>query len=295
MMSFPASAQWQVGGRVIGHRNPGNDRLAVAHVGNASTVVAWNGAVSPGFDYDVVAQLVDSAGYDRWPAGGLVVYSDDGITQRYPAVLPDGNGGAFVAWTDWRNSPVAAIYGQHIDSSGNFLWDPQGVRLTFSDSVSHRKPQLLPDGFGGIIAVYYVTPIVWSVTLNLGAQRIDGEGVIRWDSAGILLTIPAARADEPKTVQVDDTSFVTLWLDWRFELHPEPDSQAYGMDLYMQRFDISGNIHWGQGGAPAVHDYYDQGNLEYGHDLVPDGVGGCVTVWVDWRHIGYNTILYADR
>jgi hypothetical protein len=270
MAATTASAQWQYGGEIIGQRNAETDPLAVAYIGNGNTIVAWNGYSGPSLD--IKAQLVDSAGFTPWGQSGLIVYRDDSVTQKYPAVLPDGNGGAFVVWTDWRHTPSACLYGQHLDSLGNLLWPSEGVRLTYDDSTSQRVPSLFSDGYGGFVAIYNVTPFIWARTLRIGSQRVDEYGNILWGSTGIALTGDLAQPHDFKACKVSDTTFAVIWVEDRFDSNP--DSSFYGTDIYMQRFDIHGNIFWGPDGLPAVHYRYDQGYLWDGHDLVSDGEGG---------------------
>lgn len=279
----PALAQWEYGGKVIGLRSPSTSALAVAHRGDGNIVVAWDRI--RGGDYDIYAQCIDSAGYEMWGEGGMVVYEDDGIRQDFPAVLPDGEGGVFVVWSDWRHTPEdgIALYGQRLDSLGNFLWDFDGVRLT-ADTVNHEFPQLYDDGHGGFIAVYRST----NSSPNIGAQRGNANGRILWDSSGIVITAAPDAQIFPKTCRATDTTFITCWKDWR-------DSPDLGSDIYLQSFDLEGNILWDPDGIPAVQWPNNQGYYyDTGHDIVCDGYGGAVVVWVDQRTL-YNWVLFADR
>ena len=254
----PAVAQWEYGGKFIGYYSPYTDAIAVATVGGGATVVVWDRL--RGGDYDIYAQYIDSSGYALWGEGGMVVYEDDGIKQSYPAVLADGQGGAFIVWSDWRHTwdEGVELYGQMLDSNGDKLWDPAGRKLT-ADSMSHTYPSLLSDNHGGFVAVYDKSYF----RADIGAQRIDGDGNILWDSTGITLT--AAEDDQiyPKICKASDSTFITCWKDWR-------NSVEFGSDIYMQSFDLGGNILWDPDGIPAVHWPFHQGYLDQGHDIVAD-------------------------
>jgi hypothetical protein len=277
------SAQWEYGGKPIGLRSPSTSALAVAHIGEGNIVVAWDRI--RGGDYDIYAQCLDSAGYELWGEGGMIVYEDEGIRQDYPAVLPDGEGGIFIVWSDWRHTPEEgiALYGQRLDGLGNHLWEPDGMRLT-ADTMSHEYATLYDDGHGGFVAVYR-SRYDWDV--NVGAQRVDGDGRILWDSAGIALTSADHDQSVPKTCMATDSTFITCWRDSR-------DMPNFRYDIYMQKFDLAGSIIWEPDGLPAVHWPHDQGYLYDGHDIVADGQGGAVVVWVDERTL-YNSVLFADR
>jgi len=282
---FHAHAQWEYGGKSLGLISTGSNRISAANVGNGATIVAWN-LLSSG-DYDLFAQYVDSAGFTRWGEEGILLYGDDDYNQNYPKVIPDGSGGAFVAWTDKRHTPYegGAIYGQHLDSFGNKLWNPEGNKLT-ADSMTNDLEDMISDGRGGFICIYRHR-YDWSV-IDIGAQRVDSNGNILWDSTGIVLTAAPYQQRHPRTCRSSDSTFITCWTDTR-------DIQNFGYDIYIQSFDLAGNILWDPDGIPAVHHPDDQGFLWYGHDIVEDNQGGAVVVWVDHRHHGYNDVLYADR
>ncbi len=285
LLSNAAHAQWEYGGKSLGLISTGSNRISAANVGNGATIVVWN-RLHLG-NYDLRAQYVDSAGFTRWDEGGMVLYGDDDYNQNYPKAIPDGSGGAFVAWTDKRHTPNegGAIYGQHLDSLGNKLWNPEGNKLT-ADSMTNDLEEMISDGQGGFICIYRHR-YGWSV-IDIGAQRVDGNGNILWDSTGIVLTAAPYQQRHPRTCKASDSTFITCWTDNR-------DTPNWETDIYMQSFDLAGNILWDLDGIPAVHHPDDQGLLWYGHDIVEDSQGGAVVVWLDSRHHGYNDVLYADR
>ena len=170
LLSNSAHAQWEYGGKTLGLISTGSNRISAANVGNGATIVVWN-RLHLG-NYDLRAQYVDSAGYTMWDEGGMVLYGDDDYNQNYPKVISDGSGGAFVAWTDKRHTPYegGAIYGQHLDSQGNRLWNPEGNKLT-ADSMTNDLEDLISDGQGGFICIYRHR-YGWSV-IDIGAQRVD--------------------------------------------------------------------------------------------------------------------------
>lgn len=285
MLSSPALAQWEYGGKWIGYYTSGTALAMVTDTVTGNTFVAWNKLY--GGDQDIFIQCVDSAGYALWDEGGMVVYEDDYYTQWYVSLLADGEGGVFVVWTDYRHTPDegAELYGQRIDDQGNFLWNLEGMKLT-ADTATHRNPALYDDGYGGFVAVCRKS---YGGDTNVGAQRVNSQGQIQWDSTGILLTTANRDQGDARTCRASDNTFITIWRDWR-------DSHDYDSDIYMQSFDLDGNILWEPDGTPAVHWPYHQGYLDNGHDVAADGQGGAVVVWVDRRldNIG-NPVLFADR
>ena len=279
-----AYGQWQYGGNVAGYYSPYTDELAVVNVGDAKTLIVWD--KYNGGDYDIFAQYIDSAGYSYWGTDGMVVYEDDNIKQSYPAAIADGRGGAYIVWSDWRTQPDSgvALYGQHIDGEGNLLWPSEGQRLTY-DTLYNRKTRIFKDDYGGIIMVYFRSS-------GIGAQRVDTTGRIMWDSAGVnLVTDPYGQWDL-HVVQNSDSEYTACWIDRRFSFG---DSSFYGIDIYMQKFNILGQTLWADNGIPAVHYPGDQGYGNNSIDISADGVGGVVVVWCERRRLAYNMILFADR
>ena len=80
-------------------------------------VLAWYDARDAATAYDIYAQRITGQGAvaDGWPANGaaLCVASGD---QTLPLPVPDGSGGALVAWSDYR--VYADVYAQHVSGSG---------------------------------------------------------------------------------------------------------------------------------------------------------------------------------
>ena len=96
--------------------------LQMATDGNRGTIVAWSEFGEPPFDNetDCRAQHFDSAGNRLWGSLGAVV-STAPDNQLYPYMIPDGNGGATLAWTQGPNltgSTGTDVYGQHINRQG---------------------------------------------------------------------------------------------------------------------------------------------------------------------------------
>jgi hypothetical protein len=78
------------------------------------------------FDEDIKGQRIDSTGGKLWGNSGVYISSADS-SQRDPFMIPDGQGGAVVIWTDLRNvgqpssqiSRRSEIYATRIGPNGN--------------------------------------------------------------------------------------------------------------------------------------------------------------------------------
>ncbi|HET7224212.1 MAG TPA: FlgD immunoglobulin-like domain containing protein [Candidatus Eisenbacteria bacterium] len=89
----------------------------VTRDGQGGTLLAWQDARDATFDgNDLYAQRLSSTGAPLWAANGVAV-SVAPRDQDPPALLPDGGGGVFAAWTDHR-SDVGDVYAEWLNASG---------------------------------------------------------------------------------------------------------------------------------------------------------------------------------
>lgn len=64
----------------------------------------------------------------QWAANGVSL-SAAANSQQLPSSIPDGAGGAIVAWQDYRNGATGDIYVQRVDASGLPQWTADGVAV----------------------------------------------------------------------------------------------------------------------------------------------------------------------
>ncbi len=88
--------------------------------------------------------------------------------------LPDGVGGCYIAWLDYR-SGVPVVYVQRVDSLGRSNWTPDGI--VASEGGTGESLSLVSDGEGGII-------VAWG-GFGARAQRFSPEGERMWALGGV--------------------------------------------------------------------------------------------------------------
>ena len=121
-----------------------------------------NGAIFAGDIYrdeessaDILAQKLGPAGASLWGPQGVMV-CEQSADQYMPTVAPDGQGGAYIAWEDYRAGDPD-IYCQHFGASG--LWGrPAPVIVSCADVPSDqggwvriRTRASAHDAIGGIV------------------------------------------------------------------------------------------------------------------------------------------------
>lgn len=106
------NARWGEGGIPVCTAPGTQGPPSITSDGNGGAFIAWHDG--RGGDYDLYAQHVDAGGNFLWEYNGrLVSGAPEG--QWWPVLCPDGSGGAWVGWHDYRNpGMVADIYAHHI-------------------------------------------------------------------------------------------------------------------------------------------------------------------------------------
>jgi hypothetical protein len=83
--------------------------------GAGGAIVTWYDFRN-GTNYDIYAQRVNAAGEQMWTAGGVALCTAAN-SQVYPSIVPE-NGGAIIAWQDYRSGADSDIYAQNINDEG---------------------------------------------------------------------------------------------------------------------------------------------------------------------------------
>ncbi len=126
--------------------------------GADALLLAWSEDRGTGSGSDLYVERLDSTGVATasWPASGAPATAAPGI-QRDPALLPAGDGGAYLAWTDERDSLATGldVYVQRLDPDGTVHegWPADGASLC-QEPGDQREVQLASDGSAGAFAVW---------------------------------------------------------------------------------------------------------------------------------------------
>jgi hypothetical protein len=111
------AAQWTADGVALCTATGNQQYPTIASDGDGGAIVAWYDNRSG--NYDIYAQRVNASGTALWATDGVALCTATG-TQSGPQIIPDGAGGAFVTWYDYR-SGNSDIYVQRVNASGTAL------------------------------------------------------------------------------------------------------------------------------------------------------------------------------
>ncbi|MBU4174238.1 MAG: hypothetical protein KKB90_01060 [Actinobacteria bacterium] len=269
-----AGVRWTAGGIAISTEV--NDQLdpRIISDGSGGAIITWEDYYYGSSDVDIWAQKVNSSGTAQWYDNGIKVCWEL-ENQLDPEITSDGSGGAIITWKDYRSGSYD-IYAQRVNSSGNIQWTYDGVAICTATS-SQTKPQITPDGSGGAI-------ITWedlrSGNYDIYAQRVDSSGTTRWAANGVLIcNMPNAL--DPRIIPDGNGGAVITW----------QDSRSGNYDIYAQKVNSAGNVHWTANGVEICTEVSDQCNPK----ITSDGSGGAIITWRDARFGSSDYDIYAQR
>ena len=212
----------------------------------------------------------------QWPSG---ITKPVGIQGNDNRMLPDGSGGVFVVCCQYSGK----VYMQRLNSFGQRMWGMNGRNISVTGS-GYPYPQLISDGAGGVIVVWYSSDAVHG---TLRAQRVDASGDIQWAAGGVLVSSLSVVSGYDYPIVSDGAGgAIIAWQDWS----GTPGMWVEGDDIYAQRINAAGALQWGSNGVRLAGAQFVQENPV----ITSDGSGGAIIAWVDWRNGDEETNFFFD-
>jgi len=271
---------------------------AISPDSTGGTIVAWEDARNA----DIYAQRYDASGQELWTPDGVNVSNMAG-TQKFPRIVADGSGGAFIVFESDTSTGMICPQGKwysvvvvaKLDQNGTVDWKKRisdAAATTFYAERRELTPLARPDGRGGAIIAWttdhdlYIDVVgcdfpdccSWMARNNY-VQRIDADGNLLW---GPLPISVCADDNDPHGLVVAVDALGATFLAW-CDAKPYYYSYRY---IYAQKLDINGNVLWGTiGVAAADNNWWLETPM-----IIYDGAGGAIIAWRD------NTYrMYAQR
>ncbi len=180
--------------------------------------------------------------------------------QRKIHTIPDGTGGAYVAWEDYRGS-VYRTYVQRLSADGDAMWTPDGV-LAGDGGANQFDPRIASDGAGGVICVWGDSRVASGAVYG---QRFDAAGNKLWVADGLEICEELRQQYRPRILTDPAGGAFIAWNDTR----------RYNQeDIYGQRVDLDGNRLWAAEGRAL----FTTSGAERNVRLASDGAGGVILV-----------------
>ena len=238
------SVNWTANGVLICNETLNQQNTVVVSDENNGAIIIWNDPRDNATNgFDIYAQRVNSSGTAQWTAGGVALCSTTG-NQQFASATSTGDGGAIVAWDDYRNgSSNVDIYAQRVDASGNNQWTSTGAAVC-TNSGNQLTSHTVPYGTDGAV-------IVWTDARDYGTnfndiygQRLNSSGAMQWTSSGVAICTNTANQ---LSVAFSDVGVVT-WYDTRngdsdvFATQISPDGSLGGGSLPVELTSLNAAV-----------------------------------------------------
>src|SRR5690348_1443557 len=210
------------------------DGLTAVADGKGGTIAVWRDLRDDHIDYRPYVQRLDAAGNESWTHSGIKIDARMGEWGNvefdfWPALLPDGAGGASVFFntTYWTG-----VQREHVGAGGSLDY-PYEPLPSIDNRSGHEDVQCFADGQGNTFVFWHgnTSP----VGTGIEAQKLDPSGQRLWGDSG--LTLKAGRMNEYAVCPDGFGGFVIAY-----------DSASV---VRVLRIDGSGNSLWGPFGPSA--------------------------------------------
>jgi hypothetical protein len=247
--------------------------------GHGGAFIAWkdsrNGTTNP----DIYMQHIDSLGYPTWTSSGISICNDL-ADQSTPNLCSDMQGGVIIAWSDLRSGLERDVYAQHISSTGEILWEMNGIPVANKIQREHNE-KICSDGNGGAYVVWEQFDDAlgyWDISI----QQLDSNGNRIWDVNGVAVASFPSTKLNPKIQKGKFGGVYLTWQDFR---------NGFDYDIFAQRFNEEGVKVWNEGGLAISENFGSQINPKLDSDSI---TGGIYIAWADKRN-GVDYDIYAQR
>jgi hypothetical protein len=229
---------------------------------------------------DCVVQHMAPDGSLLGPNAGGTFITNTPTDGEYPqSIVSDGNGGAFVTYTD------NAIFGSahnivHIAGTATETFAPVQLTVTLSGYMA----QLVPDGYGDVIVAAattngtFTTPDIyaWNCTVSGSTTPVG------WSGSGNVLSNAAGTQNLPAATTDGSGGAIVVWNDDR----ANPGSVNH---IYAQRIERYGQLGNPEPSIVGIKDVKnDQGGkvrVEWLPSYLDIPVGGSVSNYRVWRQV----------
>ena len=221
---------WGENGTAISVENGDQAEPDIAPDQAGGAIIAWsdyrNGERNP----DIYVQRVNKDGRLLWQADGIVICGAPDI-QRNPQIVPDGEGGAVVAWTD-KGGGSYDIYAQHVNAAGQRLWLTDGIPVNQFPRTQQNPIICAPN------------ILVWEDYRNgnwdIYASALSSKGKLLWHDEGVPIAALNLTQYAPQSACWNNGSTIIAWEDYR-------NGAQY--EIFMQKISAEGKIAWPENGV----------------------------------------------
>jgi hypothetical protein len=281
---------WKINGTIICNETGNQSDPHLVSDGAGGAIITWldnRGTANS----DIYAQKIDKDGNFPWGNNnGTAIcteINDQGLVP--PQIVTDKDGGAIIAWLDYRSGMSYDLYAQRIDKDGNFPWplhDNNGTAICNKYDAEIDSFHMISDGAGGAIFAWDDERDLMTTKGDIYANWIIKEGNVIWALNGTAICTENEEQMNPQLTSDGDFGAIIVWDDFR-------STSSY--DIYTRRIDKFGNPQWNPNGnlvSLSTQMIIDNNYPK----LISDGAGGAIITWKDRRNYATNGFdIYAQR
>jgi hypothetical protein len=259
--------------------------------GQGGALAVWNDQrnVNLGTSQDIYAQRFGPDTTFAWQVNGTPATTALDY-QEQAGIAPDGRGGAYIAWRDWRSYPATGetdIYAQHLTATGDVAagWPATGLPIC-TDPALQSNVSLLADDSGGAIIVWLDArhgDVVDSVAVYAQHVLSDGSLAPGWVTNGVRL-VPGHTNAHVAPDQAGGFYVACSTVDQSY----------FDLEYIVHRFAFTGARApgWPADGVRVCGAADDRTGLR----VASDGLGGLLLTWFDYRPSPtHSSEIYAAR
>lgn len=245
-------------------------------------IIAWQDKNNDPVFFDIYAQRLAPDGTPLWNGGQPLPVCTVDWDQDGPTLAPDGQGGAFLAWSDGRDD-VGDIYAQRLTADGTALWTPGGMAVAVG-AGGQDATVAVAAGDGGVL-------LAW-VDRRLGgpdifAQKLAADGSDLWTPNGQPICLASESQYHPALAPAPGGGAYVAWFDYR----NAPSGPPWNLDIYAQHLAGDGAEQWPADGLAVC----GAPDAQRDPRLIPDGSGGVFLAWEDNRGGAGLEDVYAQH
>ncbi len=161
-------------------------------------------------------QRYDASGNPVWASPVAVSSKLIGFA-AYPSVVPDGNNGAYIAYSSGNpsNPSMNDVYVQHIDGNGN-LWSVDGTEACTSTLTHRMSPKIrFENGMANPMVLIKETDAAQGSS-GVTIQSFDASGNRLLGPDGFAVTPITALYDEPYDMRAETDGMIILYAEGTF-------------------------------------------------------------------------------
>lgn len=294
---------------------------------NGDLFITWQLALAPAGTVHIYLQKVDKDGNIEWSSNGLPVCLTTGLSLLGSKIISDGNGGAYVCWSDNRSGGSNLdIYAQRVHSNGTPLWAVNGIPVC-TKAESQNLKLIIPDNNGGAIIFW---EDIQGSTYNICAQRIDSTGNKLWETDGRILYSTTNPFSQIEFVLDKNKEIFFFWSTTEGNIYAQKvdyngnpiwanpiticamqssvsylataksdingivivwldDRSSGNYDVFSQWISSSGSVMWANNGVAVCNESHEQAD----YSVISDNFGGVAVAWADMRNANFD--VYAQN